>query len=113
MLGAAPGSAADVQIRTHVRSRTDILIHGIPILAAMTFEFHRNRYESRRGPSDASVSVMMPKSLRDDLTALSLAYEEPKCSIRSGQRLYQYTTAVPQDSSPRRASIRYSYTHWV
>jgi hypothetical protein len=47
----------------------------------MTFEFHRNRYESRRGPSDAAVSVMMPRSLSQDLTAPSLAYEEPKCSL--------------------------------
>ena len=47
----------------------------------MTFEFHRNHYQSPRGPSDAAVMVRMPKSLRSDLTALTLAYEEPKYSI--------------------------------
>ena len=47
----------------------------------MTFEFHRNRYRSPRGPSDAAVTVRMPRSLSLDLTALSLAYEEPKRSI--------------------------------
>ncbi len=47
----------------------------------MTFEFHRNHYQSPRGPSDAAVMVKMPKSLSLDLTALTLAYEEPKYSI--------------------------------
>jgi hypothetical protein len=47
----------------------------------MTFEFHRNHYRSPRGPSDAAVTVRMPKSLSHDLTALTLAYEEPKYSI--------------------------------
>ncbi len=51
------------------------------MLTAMTFEFHRNHYRSPRGPSDAVVSVRMPSSLRSDLTALTLAYEEPKYSI--------------------------------
>ena len=48
---------------------------------AMTFEFHRNHYQSPRGPSDAAVMVRMPKSLSLDLTALTLAYEEPKYSV--------------------------------
>ena len=48
---------------------------------AMTFEFHRNRYVSRRGPSDAVVSVRMPRSLSGELNALTLAYEEPKYSV--------------------------------
>ncbi len=47
----------------------------------MTFEFHRNHYRSPRGPSDAAVMVKMPKSLSYDLSALTLAYEEPKYSI--------------------------------
>ena len=47
----------------------------------MTFEFHRSHYQSPRGPSDAAVMVKMPKSLSLDLTALTLAYEEPKYSI--------------------------------
>ena len=47
----------------------------------MSFEFHRNHYQSHRGPSDAVVSVRMPSSLRSDLTALTLAYEEPKYSV--------------------------------
>ena len=51
------------------------------MLTAMTFEFHRNHYRSPRGPSDAAVMVKMPKSLSLDLTALTLAYEEPKYSI--------------------------------
>ena len=51
------------------------------MLEAMTFEFHRNRYRSPRGPSDAAVMVRMPRSLSLDLTALTLAYEEPKYSV--------------------------------
>jgi hypothetical protein len=51
------------------------------MLTAMTFEFHRNHYRSPRGPSDAAVMVKMPKSLSYDLSALTLAYEEPKYSI--------------------------------
>ncbi len=51
------------------------------MLTAMTFEFHRNHYQSPRGPSDAAVMVKMPKSLSHDLSTLSLAYEEPKYSI--------------------------------
>ena len=51
------------------------------MLEAMTFEFHRNRYRSPRRPSDAAVMVRMPRSLSHDLTALTLAYEEPKYSI--------------------------------
>ncbi len=47
----------------------------------MTFEFHRNRYRSPRGPSDAAVMVKMPRSLSLDLSALTLAYEEPKYSV--------------------------------
>ena len=39
----------------------------------MTFEFHRNRYRSRCGPSDAAVTVRMPRPLSHDLTALTLA----------------------------------------
>jgi hypothetical protein len=50
------------------------------MLAAMTFEFH-SHYVSRRGPSDAAVTVRMPKSLSSDLSALTLAYEEPKYSV--------------------------------
>ena len=51
------------------------------MLTAMTFEFRRNHYVSHRGPSDAVVSVRMPRSLSGDLNALTLAYEEPKYSI--------------------------------
>ncbi len=74
-------SIADVQNRTWIQFYTHILIFSIPVLAAMTFEFHRNRYQSPRGPSDAAVMVRMPRSLSLDLTALTLAYEEPKYSV--------------------------------
>ncbi len=60
--------------------------HGHPYLRepyarGHDLDFHRNRYRSPRGPSDAAVTVRMPRSLSYDLTALSLVYEEPKCSI--------------------------------
>jgi hypothetical protein len=51
------------------------------MLTAITFEFHRNHYRSPRGPSDAAVMVKMPRSLSLDLSALTLAYEEPKYSV--------------------------------
>ncbi len=79
--GSAQPLRTDVQILTYVYFCTDIFICGSPMLTAMTFDFHRNRYRSRRGPSDAAVTVRMPRSLSYDLTSLSLAYEEPKCSI--------------------------------
>ena len=60
---------------------TQTLISGTPMLTAMTFEFHRNHYQSPRGPSDAVVMVRMPRSLSHDLSALTLAYEESKYSI--------------------------------
>jgi hypothetical protein len=37
----------------------------------MTFKFHRNHYRSTHGPSDAVMSVRMPKSLINDLVALT------------------------------------------
>jgi len=66
-------SVTDVQIRTRVRFCTRSLIFRTPTLQAMTFEFHRNRYRSRCGPSDAAVTVRMPKPLSHDLTALTQA----------------------------------------
>ena len=64
---------------------------------AMTFEFHRNHYRSPRGPSDAAVMVKMPKSLSHDLTALTLAYEEPKYSILTSPHDARFRHAGPFD----------------
>ncbi|MBR3475667.1 MAG: hypothetical protein IKH39_00685 [Candidatus Methanomethylophilaceae archaeon] len=47
----------------------------------MTFDFHKNRYESRRGPGETTVRVRVPRELRTELLALSIAMEEPMDSI--------------------------------
>ena len=48
---------------------------------AMTMDFHRNHYRSRRGPNEVSVSTRIPRDLRTELLALCVAMEEPRHSV--------------------------------
>ncbi len=47
----------------------------------MTFEFHKNRYQSRRGLEETTVRARVPRALKTELAALSIAMEEPMDSI--------------------------------
>jgi hypothetical protein len=47
----------------------------------MTIELRKNRYASRRGPEETTVRARVPKALKTELLALSIALEEPMDSI--------------------------------
>ncbi len=47
----------------------------------MSFDFHKHKYESHRGPNTGTIQVRMPEALHIDLLALSIAMEEPMGSI--------------------------------
>jgi hypothetical protein len=65
----------------------------------MAFELRKNRYASRRGPEETTVGARVPRALKTELLAPSVAMEEPMGPI--ARRVVEECVDAHQEEAAR------------